>query len=72
MSKSGGTILAIAIWFIGFVITLLLASIPKWNDWPVDDIRAFFCYFMAAMLFSISPVGGGIIMYKTWGKHEKH
>jgi len=72
MNKLCGTILAITIWFIGFAITLLLASIPKWNEWPVDDVRTFFCYFMAVMLFSISPVGGGIIMYKTWRKHEDH
>ncbi len=72
MSKSGGTILAIAIWFIGFAITLLLASIPKWNEWPVDDVRTILCYFMSVMIFAISPVGGGLIMYKTWGKHEEH
>ena len=72
MSKTGGTMLAITIWFIGFAITLLLASIPKWNVWPTDDIRSFFCYFMAVMLFSLSPVCAGAIIYKAWGKHEEH
>jgi len=72
MSKIGGTILAIAIWFIGFAITLLLASIPKWNEWPVDDVRTILCYFMSVMIFAISPVGGGLIMYKTWRKNEEH
>ena len=68
MNKFYGTILVITVWFIGFAVTLLMASIPKWNEWSVDDIRTFFCYFMAVMLFSVSPFGGGIIMYKVWGK----
>lgn len=73
MSKFYGTILGIAIWFIAFALTLLFASIPKWNEWGTsDDIRSFFCYIMASLLFSVSPFGGGIIMYKVWGKHEKH
>ena len=72
MSKREGTIWAITIWVIGFVFALLLASIPKWNEWSVNDLRTFFCYFMAVVLFSVSPVGGIIIMCKTWGKHEKH
>lgn len=72
MSKSGGTILAIAIWFIGFAITMLLASIPKWNEWPVDDVRTILCYFMSVIIFAISPVGSGLIISKIWFPNEKH
>ena len=72
MSKIYGTILGIAIWFIAFALTLLIASIPKWNEWATSDIRSFFCYFMAIMLFSLSPVCAGAIIYKAWRMHEKH
>lgn len=72
MSKIYGTILGIAIWFIAFAITLLFASIPKWNEWGTSDLRSFFCYFMAIMLFSSSPVCAGAIIYTAWRKHEKH
>lgn len=73
MSKFYGTILGIAIWFIAFALTILIASIPKWNEWVTsDDIRSFFCYIMASLLFSISPVCAGAIIYKAWRKHEKH
>lgn len=72
VSKTVGTILAIAIWFIAFALTLLVASIPEWNGWPMSDIRAFFSYFMAFMVFSVAPVCTGAIIYKMWGKHEEH
>ncbi len=72
MNKFYGTILGIAIWFIGFAFTLLVASVPKWNEWPTDDIRTFFSYFMAMIMFSIAPVCSGAIIFKAWGKHEKH
>ena len=72
MSKIYVTILGISIWFIAFAFTLLIASIPKWNGWVTGDIRSFFCYIMASLLFSISPVCAGAIIYKAWGKHEKH
>ena len=72
MSKIYGTILGIAIWFIAFALTLLVASIPKWNEWVTSDIRSFFCYFMAFLLFFISPVCVGAVIYKAWRKHEKH
>lgn len=72
MNKLCGTILGIAIWFIAFALTLLIASIPKWHEWPTSDIRSFFCYFMAIMLFSVSPVCAGSIIYKAWRKHEEH
>lgn len=72
MSKIYRTILGIAIWFIAFALTLLVASIPKWNEWVTSDIRSFFCYIMASLLFSISPVCVGAIIYKEWIKHEKH
>ena len=72
MSKFYGTLLGIAIWFIAFALTLLVASIPKWNEWATSDIRSFFCYLMAIILFSLSPVCAGSIIYNAWGKHEKH
>lgn len=72
MNKFYGTILGIAIWFIAFALTLLVASIPKWNEWPTDDIRSFFSYLMAIMVFSLSPVCAGAIIYNGWRKHEEH
>ena len=72
MSKIYRTILGISIWFIAFAFTLLIASIPKWNEWVTSDIRSFFCYIMASLLFSISPVCAGAIIYKAWRKLEKH
>ena len=72
MSKIYRTILGISIWFIAFAFTLLIASIPKWNEWVTSDIRSFFCYIMASLLFSISPVCAGAIIYKAWRKHEQH
>lgn len=72
MNKFYGTLLGITLWFIAFALTLLVASIPKWNEWPVDDIRSFFSYFMAIMMFSLAPACAGTLIYKTWKKNEKH
>jgi hypothetical protein len=72
MSKSGGTILAILAWLAGFAISICIASIPKWNEWPVDEVRTILCYFMSVMIFAISPVGGGLIIHKIWFQNEKH
>lgn len=72
MNKTVGTILGFVIWFIGFALTLLVASVPKWNEWPTDDIRTFFSYFMAMIMFSVTPACAGALIYKTWKKNEKH
>lgn len=72
MSKIGGTILAVAVWLVGFAISICIASIPKWNEWPVEEVRTILCYFMSVMIFAISPVGGGLIIHKTWFQNEKH
>ena len=52
------------------------AHLYQGNDTECFDadgnIRSFFCYFMAVMLFSLSPVCAGAIIYKAWGKHEEH
>lgn len=68
MNKFIGTILAVVVWLAGFAISICIASIPKWNEWPVEEVRTILCYFMSIMIFAISPFGGGIIMYKVWGK----
>lgn len=72
MSKSGGTILAVVVWFTGFAISICIASIPKWNEWPVEEVRTFLCYFMSVLIFAISPVGSGLIIHKIWVQNEKH
>lgn len=77
MSKTGGTILAVVVWLAGFAISICIASIciasiPKWNEWPVEEVRTILCYFMSTMIFAISPVGGGLIIYKVWFQNEKH
>ena len=72
MSKSGGTILAVVVWLAGFAISICIASIPKWNEWPVEEVRTILCYFMSALIFAISPVGGGLIIHKIWVQNEKH
>ncbi len=72
MSKRGGTILGILAWLAGFAISICIASIPKWNEWPVDEVRTILCYFMSVMIFAISPVGGGLIIHKIWFQNEKH
>lgn len=72
MSKSGGTILAVVVWLVGFAISICIASIPKWNEWPVEEVRTFLCYFMSLLIFAISPVGGGLIIHKTWFQNEKY
>ena len=72
MSKSGGIILAVVVWLVGFAISICIASIPKWNEWPVEEVRTILCYFMSVMIFAISPVGGGLIISKTWFPNDKH
>lgn len=73
MSKIYGTILAVVVvWLAGFAISICIASIPKWNEWPVEEVRTILCYFMSTMIFAISPVGGGLIIYKVWFQNEKH
>lgn len=72
MSKTGGTILAVVVWLAGFAISICIASIPKWNEWPVEEVRTILCYFMSTMIFAISPVGGGLNIYKVWFQNEKH
>ena len=72
MSKSCGTILAVVVWLVGFAISICIASIPKWNEWPVEEVRTILCYFMSVMIFAISPVGGGFIISKTWFPNDKH
>lgn len=69
MNKFIGTILAV-VWLAGFAICI--AYIPKWNEWPVEEVRNILCYFMSTMIFAISPVGGGLIIYKVWFQNEKH
>lgn len=69
MNKFIGTILAV-VWLAGFAICI--ASIPKWNEWPVEEVRNILCYFMSTMIFAISTVGGGLIIYKVWFQNEKH
>ena len=72
MSKIYGTILAAVGWLAGFAISICIASIPKWNGWPVEEVRTILCYFMSVLIFAISPVGGGLIIYKIWVQNEKH
>ena len=72
MSKIYGTILAVVVWLVGFAISICIASIPKWNEWPVEEVRTILCYFMSTLIFAISPVGGGLIIYKVWFQNEKH
>lgn len=72
MSKAGGTILAAVVWLAGFAISICIASIPKWNGWPVEEVRTILCYFMSVLIFAISPVGGGLIIHKIWVQNEKH
>lgn len=72
MSKFYGTILAAVVWLAGFAISICIASIPKWNGWPVEEVRTILCYFMAVLIFAISPVGGGLIIHKIWVQNEKH
>jgi hypothetical protein len=72
MSKTGSIILGVTIWFVGFAISICIASIPKWNEWPVEEVRTILCYFMSVMIFAISPVGGGLIIHKTWFQNEKY
>jgi hypothetical protein len=72
MSKFYGTILVVVVWFVGFAISICIASIPKWNEWPVEEVRTILCYFMSVMIFAISPVGGGLIIHKIWVQNEKH
>lgn len=72
MSKTVGTILAVVVWLAGFSISICIASIPKWNEWPVEEVRTILCYFMSVMIFAISPVGGGLIIRKIWVQNEKH
>ena len=72
MRKTGGTILAAVVWLAGFGISICIASIPKWNGWPVEEVRTILCYFMSVLIFAISPVGGGLIIHKIWVQNEKH
>ena len=72
MSKTGGTMLAAVVWLVGFAISICIASIPKWNGWPVEEVRTILCYFMSVLIFAISPVGGGLIIHKIWVQNEKH
>lgn len=72
MSKTVGTILAVVVWLVGFVISICIASIPKWNEWPVEEVRTILCYFMSVLIFAISTVGGGLIIHKIWVQNEKH
>ena len=72
MSKIYGTILAVVVWLAGFAISICIASIPKWNEWPVEEVRTILYYFMSTMIFAISPVGGGLNIYKVWFQNEKH
>ena len=62
---------AIAEWRKEIIASFRTASYG--HNAKVDfNIRSFFCYFMAVMLFSLSPVCAGAIIYKAWGKHEEH
>lgn len=72
MSKTVGTILAVVVWLAGFAISICIASIPKWNEWPVEEVRAILCYLMSVLIFAISPVGSGLIIHKIWVQNEKH
>jgi hypothetical protein len=72
MNKFIGTILAAVVWLAVFAISICIASIPKWNDWPVEEVRTILCYFMSTIIFAISPVGGGLIIYNVWFQNEKH
>lgn len=72
MNKFIGTILAVVVWLAGFAISICIAYIPKWNEWPVEEVRTILCYFMSTMIFAISTVGGGLIIYKVWFQNEKH
>ena len=72
MRKGVGTTLAVLVWLIGFAISICIASIPKWNEWPVEEVRTILCYFMSVMIFAISPVGGGLIISKIWFPNDKH
>lgn len=72
MSKTVGTILAAVVWLAGFAISICIASIPKWNEWPVEEVRTILCYFMSVLIFTISPVGVGLIIHKIWVQNEKH
>lgn len=72
MSKRVETILAVVIWFVGFAVSICIASIPQWNGWTGGDVRTILCYVMAFLVFVVAPIGGGFIITNVWGPNEKH
>ena len=72
MNKIVKTLLAVIFSFACFGIALLLASIPHWNSWEVDDIRSIMSYGMGVMIFSVSPISLGFLIWQIWRRGEKH
>jgi hypothetical protein len=63
MSKTVGTILAAVVWLAGFAISICIASIPKWNEWPVEEVRTILCDIISIQMINNLPKWNKMIIF---------
>ena len=71
MHKVASCILGLLVTAAGVVAALYIASLPEWFGWAKSDLRTILSYLAASGVFSLSPVGGGFIIYYGVTKDAK-
>lgn len=71
MHKVASCILGLLVAAAGVLAAIYIASLPEWFGWAKDDLRTIFSYLAAIGVFSLSPIGGGFIIYYGVTKDAK-